>query len=289
MLRIGVNDILARLVLVASVVVVGPLYAYDTKNVEPLMAEETPLDLQDIGVTERLGEKVELSLPFVDDQGHAVTLGKYFSGDKPVLLTMVYYGCPSLCNFHLNGLVDVFKKMDWKVGRDFRFVAVSMDHKEDDFLAGEKKANYIKELGLPDAATDWHFLTGTEANVKKLADQLGFKFKWNEQQKQYAHAAVAYVMTPSGVISRYLYGIEFPPETLRLSLVEAHEGQVTSIVDKLILFCFQFNPTKNKYTIYAYNLMRAGAALLVLVLALLLVPLWLRERKQRGTALKGES
>ncbi|MCB0342193.1 MAG: SCO family protein [Pseudobdellovibrionaceae bacterium] len=264
-------------------------YAYDTKNAGPIQASDVPRELENVGVTEKLGAQLNLSLPFVDDRGESVTLSQYFTGDKPVLLTMVYYGCPSLCNFHLNGLIEVFKKMKMKPGQDFRFVAVSMDHNEDDFLASEKKTNYLKEMGLTEDEPGWHFLTGSEANVKVLADQLGFGFRWDAAQQQYAHSSVAYVMTPAGVISRYLYGIQFSPETLRLSLVEASEGSIASVVDRLILFCFQFNPAKNKYTIYAYNVVRAGGVMIILVLAIFLVPFWFREKKQPGTALKGES
>ncbi|MEK6555484.1 MAG: SCO family protein [Bdellovibrionota bacterium] len=239
----------------------------------------TPEELADVGVTEHLSQKLSNSLEFTDDAGKKVTLGQYFNGQKPVLFTMVYYNCPSLCNYHLNGLLDVFHKAKMTVGKDFDLVAVSMNHNETPELAAKKKINYLKELNQPGAEKGWHFLVGTEENVLKLAGELGFRFKWNEAGQQYAHAAVAYVLTPQGVISRYLYGIEFPPQTLRLSLIEASQGKIGNIIDQIVLFCFQFNPSKNKYTLAAFNVMRLGGALTALLLAAFLVPYWRRERR----------
>lgn len=252
--------------------------SYDPKD-KPLLAHETPRELKGIGVTEHLGRQLDLSLPFTADDGSAVTLGQYLNGEKPVLLTMVYYACPSLCNYHLNGLLDVFKKMNLVAGVDFRVVAVSMDHREGPDLAGPKKESYVNEYGHPEAQNGWHFLTGTEENVKKLADQLGFSFRWDEEGQQYAHASVAYVVTPKGKLSRYLYGIEFPPQTLKLAMIEASNGQIGSVVDQLIFYCFQFDPAKNKYTLYAFRVMQIGGLLTVLVLAIVLLPVWLREKR----------
>jgi len=239
-----------------------------------------PAEIEGVGITEKLGQQISTDLTFTDDEGQPVTLAKYFNGERPVLLTMVYYNCPSLCNFHLNGLLDVFKNTQARIGVDFDVVSVSMDHTETADLASKKKATYIKALGQGGAEKGWHFLVGDETNVKKLADELGFRFKWNEAAKQFAHVAAAYVSSPTGMISRYLYGIEFSPQTLRLSLVEASNGKIGNIVDQLILFCFQFDPSKNKYTLYAFNLMRIGALLTVILLAAFLVPFWLREKRK---------
>lgn len=243
------------------------------------LSHGVPEEIQDVGVTEKLSQQISKSLEFTNDKNEKVTLGQYFTGNKPVLLSMVYYDCPSLCNFHLNGLLDVFRKTKLKVGQDFEFVAISMNHRETPELAAKKKANYLKELDQPGAENGWHFLVGSEENVKKIANEIGFRFKWNEAGQQYAHAAVAYVLTPDAIISRYLYGIEFPPQTLRLSLIEASQGKIGNIVDQIILFCFQFNPSQNKYTLYAFNVMRVGAILTAVLLAAFLLPYWRRERR----------
>jgi protein SCO1/2 len=245
-------------------------------------SDKVPQELENVGVTERLGEKLDPNLQFTNDLGQTVTLGQYFGGTKPVVMAMIYYNCPSLCNFQLNGLLDTVKKMKGRAGQDYDLVAVSMDHTETAAVASAKKANYLKVLNQPGAEAGWHFLVGDEANVGALAQQLGFQFKWNEVRKEFAHSAVTYIVTPGGVISRYLHGIEFAPETLRMALVEASDGHIGNIIEQFVLFCFQFNPAKNKYTLYAFNIMRVGAALTVLLLAVFLIPIWLRERQRRA-------
>lgn len=256
--------------------------AYDPKNKAPLPAAETPAELKDIGIEEHLGEYVDPNLEFTADDGRTVKIGEYFQHAlKPVMLSIVYYSCPNLCNYHLNGVTAALKQLQWTVGDQFDLVAVSMDHKETADVAAKKKASYIAEYGRPESAKGWHFLTGSEANVKKLTDSVGFKFKWDEKEKQYAHAAAAILVAPGGKIVRYLYGIEFDPKTVRMSLLEASNGKIGSVVDKLILFCFHFDPTKNKYTLYAYNVMRISGLVMLLALALVLVPTWLRERRRQ--------
>ena len=243
-------------------------------------ANETPKQLEDIGIEERLGGKIDLDLKFKNEAGELVPLRSFFQGHKPVLLSLAYYGCPSLCNFHLNGLNDSFKQIEQPIGAEFNFVVISIEPNEKPELAASKKAAYIKEYGRPEGAAGWHFLTGDEKSIQAIAGQVGFKYKWDEQQKQWAHAAAAYAITPEGRISRYLYGIVFNPKTLRLSMVEASNGRIGDLMDRLILFCFHFDPKASKYTFYVFNLMRAGAVLIVLVIAGFLVPFWLRNRRE---------
>ena len=251
-------------------------WAYDTKPV--VTGHELPAELKNVGVIEHLGSNLDLGLQFTDESGAVVPLGKYFGGHKPVLMAMVYYTCPSLCNFHLNGLTDTMKNLKLTAGKDFEVVAVSMNHTETPDVAGKKKHNYLELYGRPEGNNGWHFLVGSEENVRKLANQLGFKFNWLEDQKQYAHAAVAYVITPEGKISRYLHGIQVDPNTLRMSLLEASNGKIGGFLEQAIMFCFQFDPKKNKYTLYAWNIMRVGAFMMLLVLAIILIPAWKRER-----------
>lgn len=257
-------------------------------NERAVLTEKTPMQLEGLGIDEHLGDRINLDLQFHDEAGALVPLKTYFSGHKPVLLTIVYYDCPSLCNYHLNGLTAALKRIDWSAGDKFELVAVSMDARETPELADLKKKAYLKEYGREDAVRGWHFLTGTEENIQKLAHEVGFKFRWDDDQQQFAHASAAYILTPDGRISRYLYGIEFDPQTVRLSLVEGSNGKIGSLVDQLILFCFHFDPAQNKYVLYAFNIMRGGALLIVAAMALVLIPAWRRERRQMRTALKGE-
>ncbi len=263
--------------LIITSLLVPNLWAYDT-NVT-VTGHELPNELRGVGVEEHLGAKLDRTLTFADDQGQTVSLGTYLKGDKPVLLAMVYYNCPSLCNFHLNGLTDTMKELKWTTGREYEFVAVSMDATETPDLASKKKINHLKVYDRPLGESGWHFLTGSKENVQKLADQLGFKFQWMADKQQFAHAAVAYVITPEGSISRYLHGIQVAPQTLRLSLIEASNGKIGSVFEQVLMFCFQFDPAKNKYTLYAWNIMRIGGILMVLALALFLIPVWWRDRK----------
>lgn len=249
--------------------------AYDTTR--SLKASEVPQELKGINITEKLGEFIDLDLEFLNEEGQKVKIGRYFNQNKPVLFTIIYYQCPNLCQLHLNGLMQGMKGLD--ITDDFEFVALSMDHSESPYLAKAKKENYIKQYQLS-TPENLHFLTGKENPIQKISQQVGFKFRWNEEQKQFAHLPVAYVLTPAGQISRYLYGVEMETKTLKLSLVEASQGRIGGLIERILLFCFQFDPRKNRYTIYAYNVMRAGGLLTVILILCLLIPAWVRIKKQ---------
>ncbi|MBX3034538.1 MAG: SCO family protein [Bdellovibrionaceae bacterium] len=244
----------------------------------PMVATERPKELEGVGIEEKLGQPLDLSLVFRDERGQEVTLGSFYDGKTPVVISPVYYSCPGLCNFHLNGFTEGLKGMDWSVGSKFKVIAVSFDPKETPDLAEKKKATYMKLYGRPGTEGGWHFLTGSEESIKKLTDSVGFKYRWNEDEKEWAHASAAIVTTPRGEVSRYLPGIQFEPKNIRLALVEAGEGKVGGIIDQLVLYCFQYNPHQSAYTIYAFNIMKLGGALMVLVLAIWLLPFFWRAR-----------
>lgn len=259
--------------------------------VQPTIAQESFLEkgssnktrqeLKDVGIDEHLGDTLDLTTTFRNEKGEEVALSTYFDGKRPVLLTLIYYSCPSLCNFHLNGLTDVFKAMPkWAVGNEFDVVAISINPRETPEVAKAKKASYIKAYGKPEAAKGWHFLTGSQESITKIAEQIGFKYKWVEETQEYAHSAAAYVVSPSGMISRYLYGIGFAPKTLRLSLVEAADGKIGDVLDRFILYCFQYDADKKTYAFYAYNVMRAGAGISAILLFIFLGSFWMRQRKK---------
>lgn len=243
-------------------------------------AVEIPDELKGIGVTEHLGDTVSIQdLEFKDESGQSVKLAQYFKSQKPVLLTMVYYECPNLCNFLLNGLVHGLKNLDWTPGNQFEMVTVSIDSREGPELATKKKAAYLESYGRPAAAPGWHFLTGSEAQIKKLAGQLGFGFRWDAESKQFAHSAALHVLTPEGKISRYLYGIEFSPKDVKLSLLEAANGKVGTIVDRLLLFCYRYDAKARKYSMVLNKVMQAGCAGTVVVFGGYLAVFWRRQRK----------
>ncbi|MES2963409.1 MAG: SCO family protein [Bdellovibrionota bacterium] len=242
-------------------------------------ANAVPKPLEGIGIDEHLGEKIDLDLTFKDENGQSVPLRSFVKDGKPVLLSLAYYACPSLCNFHMNGLLDAFKKMPQPLGQEFNAVVVSIEPKETPQLARDKKATYMKSYGRPEGEKGWHFLTGDAASIAKLAKQVGFNYRWDEGEQQYAHASAATVVAPDGKISRYLYGIVFDPKTIRLSMIEASDGKVGTVVDKLILYCFHFDSKASKYSLAAFNVMRAGGVAIVVILAIFLAPFWFRSRK----------
>lgn len=248
------------------------------------VATESPKQLEGVGIDEKLGQSLDLSLKFRDETGAEVTLGQYFDGKTPVIISPVYYSCPGLCNFHLNGLIEGLKGMEWTAGQQFRVLAVSFDSKETPDLAAKKKDNYMKMYERPGAEVGWHFLTGDEASVKALTEAIGFRYKWSEADQEWSHASAAIIASPKGTITRYLPGILFEPRDLRLALTEGGRGQVGTFVDQLVLYCFQYNPHQSRYTASAFQIMKLGGGLTVVILALWLLPTWFRARRESMSA-----
>lgn len=230
----------------------------------------------------RLGTVLPLDLEFRDDQGRTVRLRDYFDGTRPVLLTLNFYNCTSLCNLQLNGLLDALKAMKWTPGDEFRIVTVSFDPLETVQTARGKKAAYIEEYGRSAAAKGWHFLVGEVESIRPLTRSVGFPYRWNPERQTWAHPACCVVLSPQGKICRYFGGILFDPQTLRLSMVEASEGKVGSLWDAIFLTCFHYISSDGKYVPYAFGIMRAGAILTVGVLLVTLGPLWWRDARRRG-------
>lgn len=256
--------------------------AYDGQPLPKVASEQAP-GLEGVGIDQKLGEKINLDLMVRNDDGQMVPLRTFFDGKHPVILSPVYFTCPGLCNFHLNGLTDALKMMQkgWHVGDKYQVVSFSFDSKETAEVAAEKKKMYIKLYERPEAAKSWHFVTADEATVQELTKELGFKFRWDEAAKEWAHASAAIVISPDGTISRYLPGIMFSPQDIKFALMEATEGKIGSMVESLVLYCFKYDPHQSKYTLYAFNAMKVGGAIMVLVLALWLLPVWFRAQRER--------
>ncbi len=252
-------------------------------------ADDPVEELEGVEVTEYPGAQVPLDLQFLDERGKTVRLSDYIDGSKPVILTLNYYACPMLCTLQLNGLIEGLAGMEWTPGQEFEMVTVSINPTETPRLATLKKQSYIQEYGRPSAAPGWHFLTGKKAEIDALAEPIGYGYRYDPETNQYAHAAVTYVLTPDGRISRYLYGILYDPQTLRLSLVEAADGEIGTSLDTMLLTCFHFDPDKGRYTLAAYNVMRAGAVVVMLGLGVSLGTYWSRERRRRRPAEGEES
>ena len=252
---------------------------YNVNQVAPLTAESKPSELVGVGIDEKLGHDLDLNLKFKDEQGQIVTLGSFFQSGVPVIISPVYFSCPGLCNFHLNGLTDGLKGMDWTIGDKFKVLSISFDSKETPDLAAKKKETYVKLYGRPGIESSWHFLTSDKETINAFTKAIGFKFHWNEKANDWAHASAAIVVSPKGVITRYLPGILFEPNDIKLAVIEGGKGQIGTFVDQLVLYCFHYNPTQSKYTLAAFKIMKVGGGLTILLLGIWLLPLWYRSRR----------
>jgi len=238
---------------------------------------------QDVGLDQHLGERLPLDVVFRDEHGDSLALAKLF-GRKPVVLVFAYYECPMLCTMVLNDLTRALKAMPLELGADYEVVVVSIDPRETPELAGRKKAGYLENLARDDAEpAAWHFLTGDDASIHELAKAAGFRYVYDAEVKQYAHAAGLMVATPEGVLSRYLYGIEYSARDLRLALVEASNGTVGGLADQVLMLCFHYDPTTGKYGFAIINGLRAaGIATVLGLIAFMLINLRREARARRA-------
>lgn len=273
----------ALLIALSFACLCAPAYAqYGTGPLEMRrqgqQSNAVPFALQNVGIDQRLNEQLPLDAVFRDEAGRDVKLGDYFKSGKPVVLSLVYYDCPMLCTQVLNGEVESFRNLPFTLGKDYEAVSVSFDPREKPELAAGKKQLYAMDYKRPGVADGWHFLTGDAASIKRLTDAVGFRYAYDESTKQFAHASAIYVATPEGKLSRYLYGISYPPKQMRFGLIEAAAGKIGSPINQLLFYCYHYDPTTGKYGVAVLNVMRAGGVLTML--SLLALILLLRRRKQ---------
>ena len=249
-----------RLVVALVLALIAPAFA----------AEQRPAGLRDVGFDQRLGASVPLDLRFQDETGTTVRLGDYF-GERPVVLMPAYYTCPMLCTLVFKGLVSALRPLAFDVGKEFTVVTFSFDPNDGTPQAAAKKAALLEEYRRPTAAAGWHFLTGDAASIAALTQAIGFRYSYDEEHQQFAHASGVVVLTPDGRIARYLFGIDYAPKDLRLALVEASEHQIGSLVDELLLFCFHYDVVTGRYGRVAIDALRVGAVATVLALGTFIV------------------
>jgi protein SCO1/2 len=249
----------------------------------PPMAVGQPDILQEIGWDQNLGEKIPLDLAFKDEEGRDVVLADYF-GDKPVVLSLVYYECPMLCTISLNGLARALEVLSFVPGQEFEVLTVSFDASEGTQLAAAKKRAYMASYDKSDeGAQGWHFLTGDEESVDRLTRAVGFRFTWDEETEQFAHPAGILVAAPDGTITHYLFGVEYSPKDLRLALVAAGQGEVGNAVDQVLLYCFQYDPKTGRYSAAILNIVRIAGVVTLLAMAGLLLTITRRRRQDPPT------
>ena len=268
------------MVAMCSLAVAQPPSAFQDKSVQP-SAQVSPADLSNVGIDQRLDQQVPLDLQFKDETGRTVKLGDYFHADRPVILNLVYYTCPMLCGEELAGEASALGVLRFTPGNEYEVVSVSFNPDETPKDAAEKKQVYIarmnEHLERKTNGDGWHFLTGEQANIKQLADAVGFHYRRDQRTGQFIHAAAIMIVTPTGKIAQYYYGVEFSPKDIRLGLIEASQDKIGTLVDQVVLYCYHYDPKTGRYGAVVTNIIRAAGAATMLVLGGFLIVMFRRE------------
>ena len=249
-------------------------------------ANTRPPRLENVGIEQHLDAQIPPDLAFHDETGATVKLGDYF-GRKPHILNLVYYNCTMLCGEALAGLASGMRLVKFDVGNQFDVITVSFDPRETPEMAAAKKKDYVGRYGRANAAAGWHFLTGEPESINALTKAVGFQYQYDARSNQYAHATAIMVLTPQGRISRYFYGVDFPPKDLRMGLVEASQNKIGNAIDAVLLYCYHYDPETGKYGAMVANILRLAAAATIVLLGGLIFILWRLDRSVTRRTLPG--
>ncbi len=248
----------------------------------PRIAPNTPpAALQGVDITEHLGGALPRDAAFRDTEGKVVKLGDFFDGKRPTVFVFAYHTCPMLCSLVLDATVRSLNDVQWTVGDEFDVVSVSIDPRDTPESATKKRAQVV--AGYPRAhgsTRGWHFLTGEESEIRKATDAIGFQYNYDARQKQYAHPAAIYLLSPEGHIARYLYGVQFESKDMRLGLLEASEGRSVTTTERILLYCYHYDPQGKHYSLVAMNVMRIGGGVTLVLFGSFLAIMWARERRR---------
>jgi protein SCO1 len=261
-----IRNVLAAIVLAACASV--SLWSQAAPKLQPgeSVPNTKPSILDHVGLDQRLNQQIPLDLVFNDESGRAIQLRQYF-GQKPVLLMLVYYQCPMLCTQILNGFTGAMNGIvRFNIGREFNVVTVSIDPRDKPADAAAAKERYLKRYRRAGAAEGWHFLTGKKDQIEALAQAVGFRYAWDPEIQQYAHASGIMLLTPQGRIAQYYYGIEYAPRDIQLGLIEASKGRIGNVVDQVLLYCYHYDPRQGRYGAAIFNVLRLSALATVLAL-----------------------
>ena len=257
---------------------------YSSFHVRAQMNREQPEALQGVGINEHLGDTVPLSAKFATSSGDSVTISDLLEEGKPILLNPLYYDCPMLCGLVIDGVLEVANELAWSPGKDYTIISFSVDPSEDHTLAAEYKSRYIGQLNKSDAQNGWYFLSGKKSEIEKMIDAVGFEVNEIEGTGELAHAAAIMLLSPNGVITRYLYGIQYDEFNVRSALFEAADGKIGNTLTKVLMFCYQFDPNSNSYVLEAKNIMKLGGLATLIFLGIFIGLLWLREKGKKQTS-----
>lgn len=239
-----------------------------------------PPALQGIGIEQHLNAQLPLDATFRDESGRVTPLRAYF-GKRPVLLALVYYTCPMLCNQILTGVAAALSPLRLKPGRDFDFLAISINPSETPADAAAKRAFIVHRYSSRASPDAWHFLVGDQADIHAVAEAVGFHYRYDPASKMFFHASGVMAVTPSGKLSRYFYGVDYEPKDLKLGLIEASHNKIGSFTDQILLLCFHYDPKTGKYSTTVLNVLRGSGVAVLGLLALALIPYWRREIRQQ--------
>jgi protein SCO1/2 len=245
-------------------------------------ADEKPDKLNGVDIVQRLHQQVPRDIELRDEAGYPVAIGTYFT-DRPVILALVYYECPMLCTLVLNGLLRSLRVLDFDLGDEFDVITVSFDPRDTSEIASAKRLKYLREYGR-EVTDGWRFLTGDEPQIRRLADAVGFKYTFDPETGQFAHATAIMILTPEGRVSRYFMGVEYAPRDLKLALMDAAKGAIGSPADKILHYCFAYDPTTGKYGLAIVNILRAGGVATLIALGSFIALMLRRDRHARADA-----
>jgi protein SCO1 len=289
------NSMVARLARITFAFALLASSAFGQRMSKGIMsppANVRPPKLENVGIEQHLDAQVPSDLPFRDEAGKTVKLGDYF-GRKPIILDLAYYNCTMLCGEVLLGLTGAMKMVNFNMGEDYDVITVSFDPKDTSELAAAKKKDYVQRYGRPGAQQGWHFLTGQPDAINALTQAVGFQYQYDPKINQYAHATAIMVLTPQGKISRYFYGVDFPPKDLRLGLVEASQNKIGNPVDAILLYCYHYDPATGKYGAIVTNILQLGAGITILILGAMFLVLFrmgpVSAAKRAGSAHLGKA
>ncbi|MCB0272628.1 MAG: SCO family protein [Bdellovibrionales bacterium] len=246
--------------------------------------DEQPERLEKIDVIEKFGQTIPTDFTFIDENGDSVSLSNYFHDEKPVILTFVYYRCPMLCTFVLNALAESLNQLqNWVPGEDYHLVTISINTEETPEVAKTKQANYLKLFENPafkNHNVTWHFWTSPDNQVSTLANNIGFQYYYDEEIKEFAHPAVVFLLTDEGVLSRNIYGLNYPTKDMRFALLEASEGKIGTAIEKILLYCYHYDPEQGSYVLFAQNTMKVAGLFTIFILSGFLGMMWKFEKSR---------
>ncbi len=243
----------------------------------------TPEALQGVGVEEKLGDYIPLDATFSTVNGDSTTLGDLLEEGKPVILNPLYFECPMLCGLVIEGMMDVVDELAWQPGKDYLIISFSVDPGEDHLMAVRYREEYLAGLQNTDAQEGWYFLTGKQSQIDRVTEATGFSVREVQGTGEYAHSAAIMMLSPDGKITRYLYGISYNEFDVRNALYESADGKIGNTLEKVVMYCYQYDPDSGSYVPVAMNIMKLGGLATLIILGIFLTLLWVREKRKKQT------